>query len=247
MKKFTHAELAAAQERGDWDLLWQQAMPLVKLVVGRMGRSGAVRNSAAKPGTRDDDLLQQGMLIAGEAMRQWKPLECAFTTHIGNAVRWKLYEFLGRRHNHGIGSHVQRPAVFNTSDSRDGLYGFNSVDYDEGDEDDDGSFEAALTYAGVIRPNGQYDGCGYTPEGFGDPSEEADKHEQQVRAALQHLTDGERRAICAIYGIGEPACAPSEYAAKVGVSESTLKRTLSNAKAILALRLPGFRSQQVRD
>jgi|ADGO01.1.fsa_nt_gi hypothetical protein len=82
MKKLTHAELAAAQERGDWDLLWAQAMPLVKMVVGRMGRNGSVRSEDA-----DDDLLQQGMLIAGDAMRAWRPLECAFSTHITNRVR----------------------------------------------------------------------------------------------------------------------------------------------------------------
>lgn len=234
MKKLTHAELAAAQERGDWDLLWAQAMPLVKMVVGRMGRNGSVRSEDA-----DDDLLQQGMLIAGDAMRAWRPLECAFSTHITNRVRSDLLNYATTRANGGIGSHMQKPVVLSLLDERP-----DAPRSDDGDEEEtDNTFEGALTYAGVVMPGGQYDGEGYTPEGFRDPSEEADVSAQlAVRAALQHLTEEEQDLVCSVYGVGGGRTQTLvEYASARNIPLRTARRRMANAKEILALHLRNFR------
>jgi hypothetical protein len=239
MKKFTHAELAAAQQRGDWALLWQQAMPLVKLVAGRMRRGGAMRSEDV-----DDDLVQQGMLIAGEATRSWRPLECAFSTHITNRVRGDLLNYATTRANGGIGSHMQKPVVLSLGDERPDAKGDMTTGEDGGDEGGDGgTFEAALTYAGVVMPGGQHDGDGYVPEGFGDPSEEADVGaEAKVRAVLQHLSERNQHMFCSIYGIGggRPQSV-AEYAAAHGIPLRTLERRLAETKLLLAVKLRNFR------
>jgi hypothetical protein len=171
--RLTHSQLAAAQDRGDWTLLWRQVESTVKLVVGRMARNNAIRAEDV------EDMQQEGMLIAGEAVKTWRPFECALPTHVGNQVRWRLIEFSGRERNHGIGSHEQQAAVLSTEDR----FGSptSTVTWHWGDEDEDeaSSFGDALTYEGVIKWTGQYDGGGHAPEGFGDPGDEADRLSQQ--------------------------------------------------------------------
>lgn len=232
MKKFTHAELAGAQERGDWDLLWVQAMPLVKLVVGRM----------LKEKTRDedvtDDMVQQGMLIAGEAMRAWKPLECAFSTHITVRVRGGILNHAAEQANGGVGSMKQNPTILSLGDERPDA----STSGDDEEADDDGTFDAALTYAGVVMPGGQLDGDGYTPEGFGDPSEIADVGAQaHVRAALQHLSEPDQHLLCSVYGIGggRPQTV-TEYAVAHGIPLRTVERRVAETKLYLAVQLRNF-------
>jgi len=240
-KKFTHAELAEAQAAGNWTLLWQQAMPLVKLVLGRMKRGNSVKEDDA-----DSDLLQQGMLTAGEALREWKPMECAFSTHICNAVRWKTYEYLGLKHNGGIGSHKQKPAVLSTEDSSNGCSRGAALveDRDDGDGDVDGSFNSALTYEGVVRGSGQYDGMGVPPEGYGDPADEASKEElrQEVESALDTLPGEEQELVRSIHGWGRFSETREQYAARVGVSVRTVTRRLGDVHTKLARRLRRLQS-----
>jgi DNA-directed RNA polymerase specialized sigma24 family protein len=233
MKKFTHAELAAAQQRGDWALLWQQAMPLVKLTVGRMLKSKERDEDVA------DDMIQQGMLIAGEAMRAWKPMECAFSTWIGNRVRDDLLVHAGVQANNGVGSHMQKPVILSLGDERPDA----RSDGDAEDSEDDGTFEAALTYAGVVMPGGQHDGDGYVPQGFGDPSEEADVgREAALRAALQHLTSEELELVNNVFGLGGGHMQTlAEYADARGIPYITARRRLQNARAILSDKLRNFR------
>lgn len=230
MKRFTHAELAAAQERGDWALLWQQAVPLVKLTLGRMRKSGASNSDNADD---DGELLQQGMLIAGEAMRTWKPLECTFTTWISRTVEWELARATQEASNVGIGSYKQKPLVLSLGDERPDA----RVDGDAEDNEDDGTFEAALTYAG-------YDGDGHVPQGFGDPSEEADVAAgTALRAALQHLTDEELELANNVFGLGGGRTQTlAEYAEARGISYITARRRLQNARAILSDKLRNFAS-----
>lgn len=231
-KKLTHAELAAAQERKDWALLWQHAMPLVKLVIGRMRKDGASRSESADA---DGELLQQGMLIAGEAMRSWRPMECAFSTHITTRVRGDLLNHGAEEANAGVASRAQNPVILSLGDERPDA----SSDSEDEDADDDGTFSAALTYAGVVMPGGQYDGDGYTPEGFGDPSEVADVGAQaHVRAVLQHLPERDQHLLCSIYGIG--GCHQQtvvEYAAAHDIALRTVERRLAETKLFLAVRL----------
>lgn len=236
MKRLTHAELAAAQERQDWTVLWEQALPLVKLVVGRMARSASERAG--------DDTLQEGMLIAGEAMRTWKPLECAYSTHVCNRVRWDLLRARSEDHNAGIGSYKQRPAVFSLADSRDGMFGFGAnPEGDQGEDEDDGTFDAGLTYDGVRRPSGQYDGGGFTPEGFGDPADEADRQrtEERLRGAVDHLPSRMRGVVVAVMGLdGSPPETLRAYSERTGVARSTAWNVLSRATKTLGQMRPVF-------
>lgn len=231
-KKLTHAELADAQAHGDWPLLWQHAMPLVKLVIGRMRKDGAAQSDSADD---DGELLQQGMLIAGEAMRAWRPVECAFSTHITTRVRGGILNHAAEQANAGVGSREQKPVILSLGDERPD----SSTSADDEDADDDGTFEAALTYAGVVMPGGQYDGDGVVPEGFGDPSEVADVGAQaHVRAALQHLPERDQHLLCSIYGIGGGrAQTVTEYAAAHDMPLRTVERRVAEIRLLLAVRL----------
>lgn len=233
-KKLTHAQLAEAQSRADWTLLWQYATPLVKLVIGRMARSKDVRSEDA-----DDDLLQQGMLIAGEAARSWRPIECTFSTHITNRVHGDLLNYAAMRGGGGIGSYKQKPVVLSLGDERPDA----STAADEEDAEDDGSFDAALTYAGVVMPGGQFDGDGSVPQGFGDPSEEGDVSRRvALGAALQHLTAEEIELVSTVYGLGGGHTQTLiEYAEARGIPYITAKRRWANVRAILSQHLRNFR------
>ena len=228
-KKFTHAELAEAQAAGNWTLLWQQAIPLVKLVIGRM-LSDKDREEAIV-----DDMAQQGMLIAGEQMRTWKPLECAFSTHITRHVQWYIGHALAENNNGGIGSRAQKPVVLSLGDDRPDAESASEEDR----EDNDGTFDAALTYAGVVMRGGQYDGNGYVPKGFRDPSEEADTGaEVALRAALQHLTAEELDLVSTIYGLGGGQTQTlADYAEARHMPLRTAERRMANIRAILAVHL----------
>lgn len=232
MKRLSHVELAAAQERADWPLLWRQALPLVKLAVARM------RNTVRSEDV-DDDLLQQGMLIAGEAMRSWRPIECAFSTHITTRVRSDLLNYATERGGGGVGSYKQKPVILSLFDERPG--GSKQDDADE--EDADSTFDGALTYSGVVLPSGQLDGEGHTPDGYRDPSEEADVAAQlAVRAALQHLTEEEQDIVCCVYGVGGGRTQTlREYAAARDIPLRTAERRMATAKKILAVHLENFR------
>lgn len=229
MTKLTHAELAAAHERRDWPVLWEHAIPIVRMVVRRL-----FRNSAEDR----EDLEQEGMVITGTALRSWRPFECTLSTYVANQVGWALLKHRGTERNHGIGSHEQRAAVLSLGDSRDGdSAGGDSDDEDGGEQ----SFDAALTYEGVLRNSGQYDGTGVAPEGFGDPADEAEDITRSTRvlAAVESLPDFFRHAITAVYGLhpDHGPMSPAEYAAAYYVPLRTVERRLQGARQALAEKL----------
>lgn len=238
--RLSHTELAAAHGRADWALLWRHAIPLVKLTVGRLVRSKTVK------GADLDDVMQQGYLAGWQAVSDWPVIECAFSTHIANRVRWALLEFLGGAGNHGIGSHVQRSVVMSLEDSRDVN---NNGSHRRGpgadpteDDADDGSFNDGLTYSGVLRNTGGTDGIGYVPAGFADPSVEAEKLEAaaKISAAMGVLTPEERDITAALYGIGCARVTQEAYVARTGIGRSTLNRRLSSAKQKMAQKIARF-------
>lgn len=240
VEKLTHAELARAHERKDWPLLWQQAEPLVRMVVRRLSRA-----ASAKENVDSEDLVQEGMVIAGTAMRRWQPLECAFSTYIANQVGWGLLNHRGITRNHGIGSRAQRPAILSLEDTRDTAEAPGSrlaVDFE--DDEEENTFEAALTYEGVRRRStGQYDGMGVAPEGFGDPAEEAERLEREAaleRAVLGRLTDIEQVIVRAVYGFGGNIkhCTTRELSTLLGIPLRSVERHLKNARTVLAEILP---------
>jgi RNA polymerase sigma factor (sigma-70 family) len=232
MDRLTHQELAAAKERKDWTLLWQQAMPSVKWVVRKLKQNGVEDPHG--------DVEQEGMLIAGEAMRTWRPIECAFSTHISNTVRYGLLKHLGRERNHGIGSHEQQAVVLSSGDARDESGTQTEGSFDD-EETDDGSFDAALTYNGVLRRyTGQYDGMGEAPEGFGDPEEEAEraKTTEVLRAAIDDLPLLQAATVSAAHGFGGTAMPLREYAAVAGLSYGMVQRAYAAGIRALGQKLP---------
>lgn len=236
MGRLTHTELAEAHGRAQWAVLWEHAIPLVKMTVGRMARG----NKAAAPDAFEE-MLQEGYLIAGSALRSWDPIECAYSTHITNTVRWQLISHLGETRNHGIGSHAQKPAVLNLCDSRDGMFGFGSDEHTEEDEDD-GTFDAALTYEGVLRPSGQYDGYGSAPRDLGNPADEADlqRQEEAIRQAVESLPQDQRLLVQALMGFDEAPMTVRQYAKWAGIPSSTIGNRLLRAIDVLRQKLPNF-------
>lgn len=236
--RLTHAELADAHERKDWLLLWQHALPIVQMIVSRMGRNGSVRSEDA-----DDDLRQAGMEIAGLALRSWRPFECTFSTHVGNRVRLDLLNYATTRGSGGIGSYKQKPAVMSTGDERDAC-GAEQEGSPEDEEDDGNSFDAALTYEGVIRRyTGQYDGEGVAPEGFGDPEQEAQRaaNTEAVRQAVLRLPSGQRSAVEAIFGLNGLPSTIREFAVYWCIPRSTASDLVQKALDLLGQTLTNFR------
>lgn len=233
-ERLSHTDLAAAQERRDWALLWAHALPVVRMIVSRMGRSGAVRAEDA-----DDDLLQEGMTIAGRALRSWKPIECAFSTHLGTRVRMDLLNYAALRGGCGIGSYKQRPVVLSMDDA-EGTAGEGSPE----DEETDGkSFATSLTYQGALCGHDQYDGQGYVPEGFGDPSEEAQHASdvERIQQAIAALSPEDEQLIRAVYGIDQELQHPDAYAAEKDTHRATIYRRRNKAEISLRQNLDNFR------
>lgn len=221
----------------NWAVLWQHAIPLVKLAIKKSTRRGAIAREDA-----DDDLLQQGMLIAGEAIRTWNPFECAFSTHIVWRVRGDLFNYCTERSRGGVGSYKQRPVVLSTSDTREdaALAG----DEDDGDDKgDDGTFEATLTYEGVRKPSGQYDGISNAPEGYGDIPEEADKAslDEAVRAAVALLPSKQRELVEALAGLNGTLMTVEQYADRERITTRAAFFRLAAARKVLSANLPNFR------
>lgn len=90
MTQLTHAQLSSAHDRQDWYTLWMQAVPLVASCVGSMHRKGELRD------VDRDDMLQEGNLAAGAAIRKWKPLESTLGTWVWVCVRSRLLSLTRR-------------------------------------------------------------------------------------------------------------------------------------------------------
>lgn len=229
MKRLTHAELAAAHDRQDWPTLWKAALPLVKVAVRRLVRDG---------GTRTDDLMQEGALAAGEAIRSWRPIECALSTHLILAVRSALYDSRVVEGNHGIGSQKQSTVVLSIGDPRQNA----DARTEEDEADDDGSFDAALTYEGVVMPGGQFDGGGEAPEGLGNPEEEAARMqcESAIENAVARMSPANAELLRCVHGIGCPVEHPDAFAERQGMHRATVYRRLQRAELLVRQILPNF-------
>lgn len=85
MPKPIHEKLAAARDVQNWDVLWREAIPIVKAIVDRVRRSGDVY------GVDWDDMLQEGNLEAGSAIRKWNPIESTFGTWLTSCVKPRIH------------------------------------------------------------------------------------------------------------------------------------------------------------
>jgi RNA polymerase sigma factor (sigma-70 family) len=98
MRKLSHEDLRAARDRQDWNTLWLQSIPLVKFSIKKMMSEGEVDPFWAR-----EDLLQEGMLAAGLAVRSWDTIEGAFSSWVTLKVRGHLLDHLNRNATNGMG------------------------------------------------------------------------------------------------------------------------------------------------
>lgn len=89
----THDELAAAKDRQDWDALW--------VVAEEHAKHATLALMDEEP---DDDTLQEAYEAAVGAVRDWEPLENAFSTHINMRVQQRVRNYLMEVQTGGIGS-----------------------------------------------------------------------------------------------------------------------------------------------
>lgn len=83
--KLTKAELLAAHVRRDWQTLWTAAIPAAKYAVWRMLRKGHLHTSRV-----EEDVTQDALLAAGQAVRLWNPAKGALSTWVVTYVQQKL-------------------------------------------------------------------------------------------------------------------------------------------------------------
>jgi RNA polymerase sigma factor (sigma-70 family) len=86
----TSDQQRAAHTRQDWRALWLDGLPLVRFTLTRMRANGELLSPV------DDDLLQEGYLAAGEAVRLWQPPLGAFSTFLVSWIRGRLLTYLNK-------------------------------------------------------------------------------------------------------------------------------------------------------
>lgn len=111
-QRLTHEELAQAHDRGDWDTLWKHAIPLTYFAVRRLVETGKVRSEFAS-----DDMVQEGLLAAGQAVRTWDPLLGAFSTWVMPRVAGALMNHICAEAGGMVGSRAQRSEVVEFDDA----------------------------------------------------------------------------------------------------------------------------------
>jgi len=198
----THSELAAAHEAQDYALLWREAVPLAHYALRQMTQVGQLDRYYIR-----EDLVQEAVATAGEAIRTWDPIEGAFSTWIVAAVRGAILQYIAREAGGIQAAHLYRSTSFSWDDEL-----FESIN------------ESHLTYE-------------HTPEGYADPSIEAEQLQQQDRVSglLGQLRSPEDQdMLTRLYGLDCEAMTQSEYAFERGVSLSTVKKRLASTLEYLA-------------
>lgn len=200
MSQLNHSQLADLRDNAAWSQLWLYAMRGYRLAIASLLRSGQARAADV-----DDDLAQAGALAVGEAVRRWDPLESTLLTYVTAYVRGSLLNQLVSR--------TTPPGV-----------ALDDVDTDV----EDG--EPALTYDGLLLESGQYDGLGETPEGYGDPADEAARLQEQgiARRLLDSLNHQDFDAVVQTFGIGGAKRAEPKSTTAYRVHRAILKLRKEN-------------------
>lgn len=89
MKLMNAEELRAAHAAQDWRRLWEQTIYIVKHAVTRLLQAGQLA-----PERASDDLLQEGYMAAGRAVKTWNPDLGMLSTWISHAVRGAMLNHL---------------------------------------------------------------------------------------------------------------------------------------------------------
>jgi len=195
----THSELAAALDAQRYDILWYEAVPLAKFAVGQMSRAGLVDAVHLR-----EDLLQEAITAAGEAIRTWDPMEGAFSTWVVAAVKGALLSYVSREANG-----LQAPLHFGR------FYGVDEefIDLDESD----------LTYENTPE--------GFDEPSVGLEHED---DRDDVAMLLGRLKSPEEQdMLMRLYGLDCEPVTQIEYAREQGVSLSTVKKKLALTLAFL--------------
>jgi RNA polymerase sigma factor (sigma-70 family) len=168
----------------------------------------------------DDDLLQEGRLAVGEAVRTWDAGKGALSTWVCARVRYAVLNYLNKQHSGGINSRAYKVRMTELPP--------DEVESD-GLEDDDASRRAhgrespqEMTYADP-------------PEGYANPSEEAAGAVlvDQLRFALGLLKGRDYAVIDALYGLESEPLTATRFAQDTGLSRAGVYVRLNAALARL--------------
>lgn len=205
--RLSHAELAAARQRQDWGLLWEQAIPLAKLAVRRLMEKGSLA-----PGQSTEDLMQDALLAAGLAVRKWQPEKGAFSTWVMARARGQVLDSLAACNSGMIGGRRSGLPVVS-------MHGEGSTAY-EGEDDAEDAAEL------------QYE---HTPEGLGDPLEEAARVEagEQALLRLASLPADAEELVASLYGVGRTKETVEQFARRKRLAIRTVKYRLADALSAL--------------
>jgi len=86
----------ALLQQGDYQTLWERALPLVKWQLGRMVKSGAFQ-----PHDLTDDMIQECSLAVGKALPRWSPARGTLANFVIHRIRGCAMDHI-RREASGI-------------------------------------------------------------------------------------------------------------------------------------------------
>lgn len=199
----THDELAAAKDRQDWDALW--------VVAEEHAKHATLALMDEEP---DDDTLQEAYEAAVGAVRDWEPLENAFSTHINMRVQQRVRNHLLEIQAGGIGSRwTVDEGIAAEHQTLAKPIG------EAADEDDD-----PPTWLNNLT----YEATGSIPAGYGDIGAELqDQHiDDEIAYILHGLDPAEVDVLRAVImqEVGQ-----ADYAESTGEDQSTISRRIQKA------------------
>lgn len=202
-RKYSTEELVQLFDAKDWKTLWKIMQPMVKHAVKRCMQEGL------DPFYVRDDLMQEAYLAAWESLPRWNAFEAGLQTWVSENVRGAMLKANARESSGMIGGRDNGVRIVS-------LHGKASREDLSSDDAQRASRAPELT-AAYQNP----------PEGFGDPSDEAD---DTVEDLLSQVPEEDRDMVRRLCGIGVPAETQEEYAAAEEISVRTVKQRLADLR-----------------
>lgn len=207
IRKYTTPELAELFDRKDWATLWKIVTPMVKHAVRRCMQEGL------DPFYVRDDLMQEAYAAAWEALPRWNPRLAGLQTWVRENVRIAVTDTNRRERSGMIGGRDSGPLVVS-------MHG--ETPEEDGGDDEQGVLsgpEASMVYKDP-------------PEGFGDPSEEAD---DLLEDLLSQVPQEDRDMVRRLCGIGVPVETQEEYARRIGITRDAVAKRLERLRRKIAV------------